>query len=204
MSSSKDFPLESLPESPFELFQSWFDEIKKTGFSQPEAMTLATASADGILSARVVLLKGVQDGSFVFFTNYESRKAKDMDQNPKVAAVFLWEPQGKEIRIEGYVTKVSRAESEQYFATRPRESQLGAWASKQSEVIESRDALLNKFRDYEELFRDREVPCPEHWGGYKIVPQRIEFWLAQPGRLHDRFLYTALAEAKWKKQRLSP
>jgi pyridoxamine 5'-phosphate oxidase len=193
----------SVSANPIELFQQWFDEAIASGSRLPESMTLATADNTGKPSARVVLLKGVSDGGFVFFTNYRSRKAQELDQNPNAALVFYWSQLDRQVRVEGQVERISAAESDQYFATRPRESQIGAVASPQSEPIESRKVLEDRFRELDQRYRDQSVPRPEHWGGYRLTPARIEFWQNREGRLHDRILYLRDGQG-WTIQRLAP
>lgn len=200
---------ESLDEAtvdrdPLKLFERWLDEAKATGMHLPEAVTLATATPDGKPSARLVLLKGVDERGFVFFTNYQSRKARELDANPPAALVFYWPQLERQARVEGKVERTSAAESDAYFKTRPRESQIGAAASPQSEVISSRAALQEKADELEKLYEGREVERPEHWGGYRLRPKRIEFWKGRPGRLHDRISYEKQADGRWTIQRLAP
>lgn len=202
-----DADLKKLGDDPIALFDEWFKEASALGLKHPDAMTLATCGEGGRPSARVVLLKGVRDGDFYFFTNYDSRKGQELASNGQASLVFYWEPLEREVRVEGRAERVSRAESEEYFATRPRESQLGAWASRQSAVLSGgRDELLARYREYDELFLGKEVPCPPHWGGYRVVPGAIEFWQGQPGRLHDRYLFTreGALGAQWRAVRLAP
>lgn len=194
----------SVDRNPIDLFRRWFDAANASGGRLPNAMTLATATAAGKPSARMVLLKQVDDAGFVFFTNYRSRKAVELDDNPHAALVFYWTQLDRQVRVEGSVTRVSAAESDEYFATRPRESQLGAQASPQSEVIESRQVLEESFRELEERYEDREVDRPEHWGGYRLQPERIEFWQNREGRLHDRIRYDRLIDGTWNISRLAP
>ena len=189
---------------PIQLFKRWFDDAVASGSRLPDATTLATATKDGIPSARMVLLKQADDDGFVFFTNYNSRKARELDSNPRAALVLYWVQLDRQIRVEGEVERVSADESDEYFATRPRESQIGALASPQSEVIASREVLSKRFKDYEEMFRDRHVPRPAHWGGYRLKPTRIEFWQNREGRLHDRILYERTADGPWSISRLAP
>lgn len=188
---------------PIEQFRLWFDDAIASGSRLPESMTLATATADGKPSARVVLLKNVDDG-FVFYTNYLSAKAKELDQNPQAALVFYWVGLDRQVRVEGHVERVPAAESDEYFRTRPRESQLGALASPQSEVIESREVLEERLRALEKEYQDREVERPAHWGGYRLKPERIEFWENRPGRLHDRIAYDLQTSGSWSIKRLAP
>jgi pyridoxamine 5'-phosphate oxidase len=188
---------------PIKQFQAWFDAAITAGLILPEAMTVASATKDGRPSARVLLLKQVDQNGFVFFTNYLSAKAKDLDENPFAALVFWWPPLERQVRVEGSVTKTSPEESREYFATRPRDSQIGAWASRQSEVIRSRDELVKRSEEFEELYAGRSVDCPKHWGGYRLKPERIEFWKGREGRLHDRIVYE-LEQDGWKIKRLAP
>jgi pyridoxamine 5'-phosphate oxidase len=167
-------------------------------------MTLATSTPDGKPSARMVLLKQVDDDGFVFYTNYQSRKANDLDTNPFAALVFYWKLLDYQVRVEGAVTRTSDEESDEYFASRPRESQLGAHASPQSEVVAGREILERRFAELEESYGDRVVERPEHWGGYRLRPQRIEFWKSRPGRLHDRLLYERQPDGTWLRKRLAP
>ncbi|MFM7157462.1 MAG: pyridoxamine 5'-phosphate oxidase [Bacteroidota bacterium] len=195
---------QSIPEDPIALFAQWFSETGAMNISEPNAMILTTVSKEGKPSSRAVLLKGLEQGSFVFFTNYESRKAQDILLNPHVSLLFLWLDAERQIRIEGKATKISIQESEQYFATRPRESQLGAWASDQSKPISSREELEEKFKEMELRFQGIEhIPMPEHWGGFAVSPMSIEFWQGRIGRLHDRIQYQKQGDA-WTKQRLNP
>jgi pyridoxamine 5'-phosphate oxidase len=174
---------------PIRQFQLWLNDAFEAKIPLAEAMTLATATPDGKPSARMVLLKQVDENGFVFFTNYRSAKARQLDSNPYAALVFYWNQLERQVRVEGTVAKVSAQESSDYFQTRPRESQIGAWASDQSEVISSRDVLEQRAKELETLYCDREIECPEHWGGYRVTPERIEFWKGRIGRLHDRILY---------------
>jgi pyridoxamine 5'-phosphate oxidase len=190
--------------NPINQFRRWFDDAKATAMALPEAMTLATATSDGKPSARLVLLKQVDDSGFVFYTNYRSSKARDLDSNPNAALVFYWPQLDRQVRIEGTVTRVSAAESDEYFQTRPRESQIGALASPQSEVIAGREILEQRVAELEEIYRDREIARPEHWGGYRVTPERIEFWHSRIGRLHDRLLYELQPDGAWTIKRLAP
>src|SRR6266496_1938155 len=189
---------------PVKQFQRWFDEAVAAHLPLPEAMTLATATAEGKPSARIVLLKQVDESGFVFFTNYRSAKARELDNNPHAALVFYWPQLERQVRVEGKVAKISGAESEEYFQTQPRDSQIGAWASPQSDVIPSREVLRQRVSELENLYKDREVERPSHWGGYRLLPERIEFWKGRIGRLHDRILYEREADASWTMKRLAP
>ncbi len=205
----KDFVNETLDEetidpNPIRQFQSWFGDAIAENLPLPEAMTLATATKDGRSSARMVLLKQVDDDGFVFYTNYHSDKAKQLDENPFAALVFYWPQLERQVRIEGTVSRVSDHESDEYFRSRPRDSQIGALASPQSEVIESRETLVRRFRELEEMYRDRSVERPQHWGGYLVKPERIEFWKGRPGRLHDRISYDLEPGGSWTIKRLAP
>ena len=194
----------TIDRDPIKLFRNWFDAALASGSRLPESMTLATATKDGRPSARVVLLKQIDEAGFVFYTNYRSAKAKELEQNPQAALVFYWVGLDRQVRVEGRVERVSGAESDEYFKTRPRESQLGALASPQSEVIEGREVLEANLRELEEDYRDREVERPAYWGGYRLKPERIEFWENRPGRLHDRIVYDLQADGSWTIKRLAP
>ncbi len=191
-----------LDPDPFRQFEAWFDAAREAGLPLAEAMTLATASADGAPSARVVLLKGVDSG-FVFFTNQESRKGRELDANPSAALVFHWQPLGRQVRVEGAVERVSVAESAEYFATRPRGAQLGAWASPQSEPLADRAELEERLARVAGEHEGGDVPVPPFWGGFRLVPARLEFWQHQDDRLHDRFAYERDGDA-WRITRLAP
>jgi pyridoxamine 5'-phosphate oxidase len=192
---------------PFAQFDAWFEEARRAEVPEPNAMTLATASPDGRPSARIVLLKAVDDASagargFVFYTNYESRKADELLGHPFAALVFWWEPLERQIRIEGRAQKVAAAESDAYFEIRPRGSRLGAWASDQSRPIADREALEARLTAAEHRFPN-DVPRPAHWGGFRVVPDRIEFWQGGEKRLHDRLVYTPDGD-RWARERLQP
>ena len=187
---------------PFKQFAHWFDAALKADLPLPNAMTLATANAQGRPSARVVLLKGVDAEGFVFYTNYESRKARELALNPYASLVFLWTPMERQVRIEGSVEKVSDEESDEYFDSRPLGSRLGAWASPQSRPLPSRLTLASKVASIM-LRYGTAPPRPPHWGGYRVRPEAIEFWQGRPDRLHDRLLYTK-QDARWSIERLAP
>ncbi len=193
----------TINRDPIAQFQAWFNDAIAAKLPLAEAMTLATATPDGRPSARMVLLKQVDDDGFVFFTNYNSAKAAELDANPFAALVFYWSQLDRQVRVEGSVVRTSAQESCDYFKTRPRESQIGAWASAQSEVISGRDVLEQRAQELESLYRDREIDCPEYWGGYRLKPERIEFWKSRIGRLHDRILYEWVSGA-WTITRLAP
>lgn len=194
-----------LVDDPFEQFTQWFDLAVEAGLHEPEAMIVSTVGEDGMPSSRHVLLKGVDDG-FVFFTNYTSHKGRDLEARPVAAICFPWNLLSRQVRVEGTVERVSAAESDEYFATRPRDSQTGAWASQQSEVIEDRSVLETRWAEATARFDGAIVPRPPHWGGYRVRPLRIEFWQGRPSRLHDRFRYTrdASIDGGWRLERLSP
>ena len=194
----------TIDRDPLTLFHRWLNEAITSGIHLPEAMTLATASVDGKPSARLVLLKQADERGFVFFTNYNSRKAQELDSNPQVALVFYWPHFERQVRVEGTVERVPAEESDDYFKTRPRESQLGAWASPQSETISSRQSLQARADELASSYEGREVERPEHWGGYRVRALCIEFWKGRPGRLHDRILYQKQDERRWSIKRLAP
>jgi pyridoxamine 5'-phosphate oxidase len=189
---------------PIKQFQLWFDDAIAAQLPLPEAMNLATATPEGRPSSRMVLLKQVDHDGFVFFTNYHSAKAAQLEANPYAALVFYWPQLERQVRVEGKVERTSAAESEAYFQTRPRESQIGAWASPQSSVIADREMLEQRARELEEYYRDRAIECPGHWGGYRLRPDRIEFWKGRVGRLHDRILYQRELGGGWYIKRLAP
>ncbi|MGC8712882.1 MAG: pyridoxamine 5'-phosphate oxidase [Leptodesmis sp.] len=188
---------------PMRQFQLWFEQALAAEILEPNAMTLATATKDGTPSARIVLLKGVSDRGFVFFTNYESHKGQELAENPQAALVFLWKALERQVRIEGTVEKVSDAETVAYFHSRPRESQLGAWVSNQSQVIANREVLEQRLAELSQQYQDQEIPRPPHWGGYCVIPHTIEFWQGRPSRLHDRLRYR-LDNCHWIIERLAP
>ena len=203
----KDYKLASLNENdvngnPFEQFKKWWDEARNSGIEEPNAMTLATINTAGKPSARIVLLKNITDKGFVFFTNYNSHKAHNLDEQPYAALVFLWKELERQVRIEGSVKKTSREESDSYFQSRPEGSKLGAWASPQSEVIKGRDLLEKNLQLYTDKFKGN-IPTPGHWGGYVVEPVCIEFWQGRRNRLHDRIVYN-LDNNRWKIERLAP
>ena len=189
--------------NPLEQFSVWFDEAMQAEVPEPNAMILATAMVDFKPSARVVLLKGISHGGFVFFTNYLSRKGKELTWNPYASLVFMWHQIERQVRVEGRVEKISREESEAYFKSRPRGSQIGAWVSRQSSVIPNRAVLEQQLVEIEKRFENRDVDLPDYWGGYVVLPQRIEFWQGRPDRLHDRIQYM-LEDKRWIIERLSP
>lgn len=190
--------------NPIEQFKVWFQQALDADLLEPNAMTLATATPDGKPTARIVLLKGVDERGFVFYTNYESQKGQQLVANPYAALVFLWDKLERQIRIEGKVVKLDIEESEEYFHSRPKASQLGAWASNQSQVIPSREVLEQRLEGLKTEYQDKTVPIPEHWGGFRVIPNRIEFWQGRPSRLHDRLNYDLQDDGSWKVARLSP
>jgi pyridoxamine 5'-phosphate oxidase len=200
-----DLDESTAPRNPLQLFRSWFAEARQhPEISLPEAMTLATAAHDCRPSARMVLLKSYDERGFVFYTNYNSRKARELEANPYAALVLYWAQLDYQIRVEGMVARVSNQESDVYFQTRPRESQIGALASPQSEVVSSREELETRARELEAFHGNRRIKRPEYWGGYRLHPARIEFWKGRAGRLHDRILYERQAEETWNVRRLAP
>lgn len=192
-----------LSPNPIVQFEYWFDEAVQSGAAEPHAFVVSTADANGHPAGRVVLLRNATDEGFSFFTNYSSRKGHDIEANPSACATFFWQALQRQVRIEGTIEKLSAAESDEYFASRPRESQIGAWASHQSEVLNSRQELEERFAKLTAEYEGRTIPRPPHWGGYIIRPSRIEFWQGRPSRLHDRFLYI-FENNKWSINRLNP
>jgi pyridoxamine 5'-phosphate oxidase len=192
-----------LDKSPFAQFAKWFEEAKAAQPQHPESMTVSTC-ANNVVTARVCLLKGFDERGFVFYTNYNSRKGSQISENPRVALCFFWPVLDRQVRIEGAAVKTTEEESDEYFATRPRGSQLGAWASTQSAVVFGREDLDQRFRQLEANYKDRPVPRPPHWGGYRVIPLEIEFWQGRADRLHDRFVYRLREPKDWIIERLSP
>lgn len=196
--------LEDLSASPIDQFEHWMEQAVAAEIPDPTAMVLATAAPDGQPSQRIVLLKDLDERGFVFYTNYASRKARELGANARVSLHFPWHLLERQVDVCGTVETLNREESEHYFARRPRESQLSAWASHQSRAIESREALLAHYRELEERFADREIPLPEFWGGYRVRPHQVEFWQGGAHRLHDRFEYNRQPDGNWAIDRLEP
>ena len=196
--------IEELESDPIVQFEKWFREAWDDDYPMPHAMSLATASANGLPTVRTVLLKGYDPHGFVFFTNYGSRKAKQISNNPQAALLFPWVRLGRQVTVAGRVEKISKSESVQYFLSRPRGSQLSAWASAQSNVISSRAILESAFATVKRRFAEGEVPLPDFWGGYRVDPDSIEFWQNRKDRLHDRFLYNRGENGAWRIDRLTP
>lgn len=194
-----------LDPDPFVQFERWFDAAKGAAIVMPEAMTVATSALDGEVSARICLLKSFDHRGFVFFTNYNSRKGTQVHDNPRAALVFWWHSLERQVRIEGAVVRTTEEESDEYFVTRPRGSQLGAWASEQSRVLAGRGALDARFEELSTTYRDVPIPRPPHWGGYRVIPLLFEFWQGRGDRLHDRFWYRLRNDVNdWVVERLSP
>lgn len=205
----KEYSSRSLLESdieshPVDQFQKWWTEAINSQIEEANAMTLATASTDGMPSARIMLLKGFDKNGFVFFTNYKSYKCMQLEENPKACLVFFWKELERQVRITGLIQKVPEKESDEYFYSRPAGSQVGAWASSQSAVIESRKWLEERYEQLSKEFEQKELKRPPHWGGYVVTPVIIEFWQGRPSRLHDRIQYSLSEDGSWKIERLSP
>jgi pyridoxamine 5'-phosphate oxidase len=194
----------SAATDPFAQFEHWFADARAAAIQEPNAMTLATVDENGQPSARIVLMKGADKQGFDFYTNYTSRKGREMAANPRAALVFFWPSLERQIRITGSVVKLSRSQSEAYFHSRPRGSQLGAWVSQQSAVIDNREELETRMSELEQQYAGTTPPLPPFWGGYRLKPRAMEFWQGRPSRLHDRLLYTRSRNGTWKRERLSP
>ncbi|MEP7256264.1 MAG: pyridoxamine 5'-phosphate oxidase [Ferruginibacter sp.] len=205
----KEYQLRNLSEkevatNPVAQFKSWWNDALKSEIDEVNAMTLATADANAIPSARIVLLKDFSEKGFVFFTNYNSHKGNELEKNPNACLVFFWKELERQVRISGTVKKVGVTESDEYFASRPEGSRIGAWASPQSSVIVSREVIEKNSIAYQQEFMNGNIPRPSHWGGYIVIPRVIEFWQGRPNRLHDRIQYTLEENAGWKVERLAP
>ena len=205
----KEYKLQTLSEDdilkdPFAQFGKWWQEAMNAGIEEPNAMTLATATADGMPDARIVLLKGFDERGFTFYTNYNSTKGMQLLENPRGALVFFWKELERQVRIGGLINLAPARISDEYFDSRPEGSRIGAWASPQSEPISSREWLEDNERRYRELWQGKMIVRPPHWGGYVLKPVRIEFWQGRPSRLHDRFLFTLQSSGPWKIERLAP
>jgi pyridoxamine 5'-phosphate oxidase len=192
----------TVDKDPYKQFSLWMDEVLKKDIIEPNAMVLSTSDENNFPSSRVVLLKEIRNGAFIFYTNYESKKGHDLTVNPKASLLFFWRELGRQIRISGNITKTTKKESESYFVSRPYESQISAWSSKQSSVISSREFLEKKFSELKLKYKNK-VPLPDFWGGYKLLPERFEFWQGRENRLHDRIEYIKGKDV-WKIFRLSP
>ncbi len=193
-----------MADDPFALFEAWFAEARASEPNDPDAMALATADAAGHASVRMVLLKGHGPDGFIFYTNEQSLKGQQLTENPNAALLFHWKPLRRQVRIEGVIERVEAALADAYFATRSRDSQLGAWASDQSRPLNNRDRLMKRYADKKDRFDGGDVPRPPHWGGYRVVPQRIEFWQDGTHRLHERRLFTRLPGGGWTEGLLYP
>lgn len=205
----KDYSLAGLTEKelardPFRQFEKWFQEAEAAKIPEPNAMVLTTATRDGRPSARTILLKGLDGRGFVFYSNYESRKGRELEGNPRATLLFPWLALERQVIIEGAVAKVAREESEAYFHSRPRLSQLSAWVSQQSSVISGRNLLEESLRTLEKKYAGQEVPLPPHWGGWRLAPETVEFWQGRRSRLHDRLRYRREKDGAWSVERLAP
>ncbi|WP_456423970.1 pyridoxamine 5'-phosphate oxidase [Lutibacter sp.] len=201
----KELSKKEVPENPIELFQKWFYEVEEFGGNiEPNAMTIATIDKDGTPKSRVVLLKKFTWEGFIFYTNYNSDKGKSIERNPNVCLSFFWNNLERQVIIKGKAEKIAANLSDGYFESRPDGSKLGAWASNQSEVVPSRKFLDNRLASFEEQFKQKEIPRPQHWGGYIVKPKSIEFWQGRPNRMHDRIRYTLQEDFNWKIERLAP
>lgn len=202
--SLKNFDEKDVQKNPFQQFSLWLNEAIEAEVNEPNAMTLGTVKPDGRPSARIVLLKGLDENGFIFYTNYQSNKGNEIAQNSNVAIVFCWLELQRQVRIEGIAKKISSQQSDEYFNSRPHKSKIGAHASPQSDVIINREVLEKQFAEFEKLFSEQPIIRPEHWGGYLVEPTSIEFWQGRQSRLHDRFLYSKQSNNSWEINRLAP
>ncbi len=200
----QSFLEKDMDANPIKQFENWWRQAIESKIEEPNAMTFSTSTASGKPSARIVLLKEIKENGFVFFTNYQSRKGNEIKENPFVALLFFWKELERQVRIEGKIKKISAGESDNYFSQRPRESQIGAWSSPQSKVIENREFLQKNVEKYNSQFVANHIPRPNFWGGYIVEPNHIEFWQGRPERLHDRLLYALTKKGLWKIERLAP
>ena len=201
--SGKILDLDKINKNPIDEFKKWFKEAQKKNILEPNAMTLSTLSSKGNINSRTVLLKGINDKGFIFYTNYESKKGKDINFNSNVSLVFLWKELEKQIIVKGNAKKISKKDSEKYFQSRPRSSRIAAWASNQSKILSFENELKDRFLEYEEKFRNKDIPLPDFWGGFLVEPKSIEFWIGRKSRMHDRILYSR-NQKNWGIQKLYP
>jgi pyridoxamine 5'-phosphate oxidase len=203
MTSNKDFSEKTVDPDPFTQFKTWYDEHLAYGIAIPDSVALGTSTPDGHVAVRTVLLKDYDETGFIFYTNYKSRKGRQLLSNPKAALLFYWPESCRQVRIEGVTEKISDKDSESYFKTRPRESQLSAWASEQSSVIPGRQHLENRYNSYENMYSEKSVAKPQYWGGFRLIPEWFEFWQEGKFRLHDRLTYSKRNDT-WVIERLAP
>ena len=201
--SGKILDLDKINKNPIDEFKKWFKEAQKKNILEPNAMTLSTISSKGNINSRTVLLKGINDKGFIFYTNYESKKGNDINFNSNVSLVFLWKELEKQIIVKGNAKKISKKDSEKYFQSRPRSSRIAAWASNQSKILSFENELKDRFLEYEEKFRNKDIPLPDFWGGFLVEPKSIEFWIGRKSRMHDRILYSR-NQKNWGIQKLYP
>jgi pyridoxamine 5'-phosphate oxidase len=202
--SKSTLDIDTISKDPISQFEKWLKEALDSGIPEPNALTLSTVSEDGRPSGRIVLLKGVEKGKFVFYSNYQSQKGKELEKNPACGLTFFWAELERQVRIEGIATRADSASSEKYFQSRPRESQIGAWASPQSAIISNREILDERVKNIQKKFEGQDkLPKPNQWGGFEVEPLKIEFWQGRPSRLHDRILFTKVDNA-WQIHRLAP
>ena len=202
--TQQSLDISDVASDPIEQFTRWFKEARNAEVPEPNAMHLSTVSSDNRPSGRIVLLKGIEDRQFLFYTNYRSRKGQEMDRTPYAALTFFWAELERQVRIEGTISRVNEQTSNDYFHSRPRDSQIGAWTSPQSQFIDSREVLNDRKADFTQKFTNQPVPRPPHWGGYTLSPEAIEFWQGRPSRLHDRVFYQRGSDGSWQIQRLAP